>query len=408
MSEGKRELRINCGLAMLLNDRENYLENFSKVHINSGRVLVSSAINAKLQSMGAAINCGDLMIRDIQGELLQLDKGAVIDGSGSFKGIFIVTQEDILVTGEGVKKLEEAEGLISLGKILYPQSANLGAMTKVSGDKQAYPDGAQVFIGNHDLEGILAAAKEKQLWVSGRLRALEKKALDEARAKGITLSCSRLFSYEGLNAEFGDIINAPERTLVPDGYEITGKLKGNELRLYGKKIYVDGSFNMEEKDLESLQSIEGIVVKGKASLPESAVETFRSKGKADSYFIFEGRFVEINGFEQLSHGTLAASCAKGEKLTILVNGCLLFSEDVQAEDFDCIASISYNGTVLLPGSVKAALAGKVKTGNGFMGDPEMLKDITGQSLQDLMSGRGKGSKDEDNDTVINMGTYILA
>ena len=408
MNEGKKKLKINCGLALLLSDREGTLDKYDSVAINSGKVIVSSAINAKLNSMGAAINSGDLLVRDIKGEIIQLDKGAVIDSGTSLKDLFVITKDDILVKKEGVKNLNEAEGFISLGKIFYPESANLASLIKVSGEKQAYPDDAQVFLGNHKLENIITSFKEdkKHVWISGRLTALESKALEEICSRGFNISCGKFFSYEGLNDEYGKHINCPDRNLVPDGYEITGKITGAELPLYGNCIYVDGKFSMEEKDIPALEEIEAIIVKGRASLPAAALKIFKSKGKADDYFVFEGRLVEVNGFEQFSHSTLEASVKKGEKITLLVNGCLHFDKDVTHEDMECIASLSYNGTVLIPGTAKAALASKVKTGNGFMGDPDTLKELTGQSVKDLMGG--EKSDGNNGDTSINLGTYVLA
>jgi hypothetical protein len=85
---------------------------------------------------------------------------------------------------------------------------------------------------------------------------------------------------------------------------------------------------------------------------------------------------------------------RGEKISLFVNGCLVFDNDVTAEDTECIASLSYNGKVLLPGQARAALASKVKIGNGFMGEPKMKTE--------------EEPDKKDGDTSINMGTYILA
>ena len=410
MSEEKRKLSINCGLALLFNDRDGMLDNYDSISINSGKIIVSSAVNAKLNKTGAAINTGDLLVRDIKGEVLQLDKGAVIDKGAGLKDLFVITHGDIIVTKEGVKELNEAESLISLGKIYHPESENISSMANITGEKRAYPDGAFVILGNHDLGKIITNndTSNKHFWISGRLTAFDKKALEDANALGLSFGCDSFFSYEGLNKEFESMIKSTNRILVPDGYEITGKINGSELPLYGKKIYVDGKFTMEEKDLPALEKIEAIIVKGKASLPSSAAEVFRSKGKADSYFIFEGRYIEINGFEQFSHGGLDAINKKGEKITIQVNGCLLFDKDVTPEDMDCIASVSYNGTIIIPGAAKSTLAAKVKTGNGFMGDPDTMRELTGQSIQDMIWGALKeGEQKNSKDTNINMGTYIL-
>ena len=410
MNEGKRKLGVNCGLACLLNDREGMLDNYDSVAINSGKVIISSAINVKLSAKRAKINCSDLHVRDIRGEILQLDTGAVIDASANLKDLFVIAKGDILLKKDGIENLAEAEELIALGKIYYPESASFHSLNKISGEKQAYPDDAQVVFGDHKLENLIANFKgdKKHIWVSGRVIALDRKALEDARSLGLTISCVKFFSFQGLNNEYGSLINCQDRTLVPDGYEIAGEIRGGELPLYGKRIYVDGKFSMEEKDIPALEEIESIIVRGKASLPASAVKTFRSKGKAEDYFIFEGRLVEINGFEQFSHSNLEASIKKGEKITLHVNGSLLFDEDVTPEDVECIASLSYNGPVIVSGPAKAALALKVKTGNGFMGDAAKLTELTGQSIKNLFGGKSNGDSEDAGVTAINLGTYILA
>ena len=411
MKNGKRKLSVTCGLACLLKDREGILDNYDSVSIVCGRAIISSEINAKLSAMGAEITSGGMHIQDIKGDILQLDEGAVIDADSGLNGFFVIAKNDLVVKKEGMKRLGEVDGLIALGTIYYPDSANLAALAKVSGNKRPYPQEAQVVLGNHPLESLLANFRgdKAHIWVSGGVTALDKKALQDSRSRSLTISCSHLLCYDNLNAEYGDLITCTDRTLVPDGYEITGEINGPELALYGPRIYVNGNLSMEEKDIPSLETIESVIVNGKASLPAAAVAAFRGKGKAKEYFIFEGRFIDINGFEQFSHSQLEVSAKKAEKITLHVNGDLVFDDDVTAEDVECIASLSYNGTVIAKGPVRAALASKVKTGNGFMGDSGKLKEMTGQSIQDLFSGRqSNGDSEDSHNTNINLGTYILA
>ena len=406
MLDGKKNLKINSGLALLLNDRDGILDTYEGITINSGAVVVSAGINLKLSAKGAKINCGDMKVTDIKGDIIQLDSGAVIDGTADFKNLFVLVKDDLLVTKEGVEKLSDAEGLIALGKIFYPQSSNVAAMIKISGEKRAYPDNAHVILGNHKLGDLLAGyyGNNKQIWVSGRLTALERNDLEKVKSAGLNITCAKFFSYQSLNDEFGNLINCSDRILVPDGHEITGKIKAGELALHGPQLYVDGSFLMDENDIPALEEIQSIIVKGKASLPAGAVKIFKGKGKADEYFVYEGRLVDIKGFEQFSHSRLDASNKKKEIITLLVNGCILFDEDVTAEDVECIASLSYNGSVFAPGSVKEVLVSRIKTGNGFMGDPAKIAELTGKTVKELLE---KATGDP-NETILNLGTYILA
>ena len=405
MGEERKRLTVNCGLACLLSDRENILDNYDQVTINSGKVIVSSAIYSKLSAKGANINSGDLRIRDIKGEIIQLDNGAVIDTNTSLKDLFAIAMDNVLVKKGGIKALEEAEGLIALGTIYYPESSDLSSLIKAAGEKKPYPDDAQIILGDHQLESIAANIRgPSHIWVSGRVTALEKSPLEKLKAQKCTISCGRFFTYEGLNSEYGDLVNCASRILVPDGYEITAKIREGELAVHEKKLYVDGSFTMNEEDIPALEELEGIIVKGKASLPSSASKIFRSKGKADEYFIYEGRLIEVNGLEQFSHSQLVSASGK-TKLTFLVNGCLFFDDDVTPEDIDNIASIYYNGAVLISGPAKSELGRKVKTGNGFMGDPALMEERAGISIKDFLSQK---DPDDPNSSSINIGTYILA
>jgi hypothetical protein len=395
MNEEKKSLTVNCGLACLLEDKQGMLDGYDVVKINCGTAIISREMNALLAAKSAVINSGDLRVCDIKGEIIQLDK-TVIDGGADLSGLFVIAKDDLIFRPDGVKAIAEAEGVIALGTIYYPESANLSSLIKVSGEKKPYPDDAQVVLGDHKLESLISMAKAKHIWVSSRITALDKKAMEKALETGLVFTSEKLFTYEGLNDTYGSLFKCPDRTLVPDGHEIAEKINAGELPLYGKKVYVDGNFSMEEKDMPALEEVESIIVRGKASLPSSAVKLFREKGKAEKYFVFEGRLVEINGSQQFSHSQLAALVVKGEKLTLQVNGGLLFDDDVTAEDVECIAALSYNGSVLVSDKVKAALASKVKSGNGFMGDPS-VKDPAGNS-----------KKEEKGKTTFNMGMYILA
>ena len=405
MSDEKKKLTVNCGVACLLNDREGALDKCDHVTINAGNIIVSKEIHAKLSAKKAMLNSGNLRIMDVKGEIIQLDKGAAIDESANLKGLFVIAMDNLLVKEDGVKALGEAEGIVSLGTVYYPQSAGMSSLAKVFGEKRPYPDGAHVILGEQKLEGLLSVIKEnkKHIWVSGRITALNRKAFEHLRDAQCTVSCGKLFTYESLDEEFGNLINCPERSLVPDGYEITGRIRDGELGLYGSKLYVDGKFSMTEDDIPALEEIEAIIVKGKASLPSKAVKTFKGKGKAEQYYVFDGRLVEINGFQQFTHSQLEASAKKGEKLSLIVNGGLVFDEDVTAEDVECISSLTYNGSVMVSGAANAALTQKVKVGNGFMGTPEKFKEMTGKSVQELIGGTGG----ESNGSIVNLGSYIL-
>jgi hypothetical protein len=405
--ENEAVLLINCGLACLLNDPGGVLDAYGKININCGTFIVSPELNAKLNAKKMSLNAGNIRIKEVKGKIVELDSGTVIDGKTNFKDLFIITVGDLVLKSGGLRSLAEAEGVIVTGTLFYPESDDLSALIKINGHKRAYPGDAYALLGDWDLEKAVAAAPKdsRHIWVSGKITALNRKSLEDAKAGNLKISCSALFSYEGLNAAFGDLFNCPDRILVPDGYEISGNLESGKIPLYGPKIYVKGDFIMEEKDLPLLEKIESIIVKGKAKLPVSTLGVFKEKGKAEDYYVFEGRLHEINGYARYSRGQLAAMSSAGEKISVVVNGRLDFDEDISAEDAACIASLSYNGTVMVPAGVKAALASRVKEANGFMGDPADYEKLSGGGIRDFAGASpdngDKGSKS------INTGTYML-
>jgi hypothetical protein len=90
---------------------------------------------------------------------------------------------------------------------------------------------------------------------------------------------------------------------------------------------------------------------------------------------------------------------KGEKIALTVNGCAIFSSDVSHQDMEAIASLSYGGMLLIPGAAKSALSSKIKKAEGFMGDSEELKTLTGFSVEELIKqytgGKGEKKKTKD-------------
>jgi hypothetical protein len=380
-NETEKTMTINCDLACLLNDSEGVLDSYAKVTINCDAFIASSQVYAKLSGKNTRINADSLRIKEIKGRLLQLEDNTVIDGGMDFKDLVVLAAGNLIATTEGLRALGEAEGVMVLNTFYYPRSGDLGALTKIDGKKQAYNGGAWVLLEDQTLEQALTAlpAGGTGLWINGTLTALDAKALEAAKSAGITVECKSLLTYEGLYAAYGSLFTSQERTLVPDGYEILGNLDSAELPLHGPRIYVNGDFTMDEKDLPLLEALEGIVVRGRAQLPVSAVQTFKTKGRAAAYNIFEGRLVELNG--NVHWGKHFAGNPR-ERLTVRVNGRLRFDDDVTAEDLECIAAFSYNGVVLLPPEARAALAPRIRDANGFMGTPAEFEETIPGSIPD--------------------------
>ncbi|GHU96852.1 hypothetical protein FACS189483_01020 [Spirochaetia bacterium] len=399
-----KTLQVNCGLALLFKDRENVLDQYEKIHINCGTLIASSEIHKKLLEKGASINMGTAHIHDITGEVVQLNTNTIIDGRTSYKDLFVFATEDLIIRGKGAESFRDAEGVIITGTLYYPESSDMACLAKVKGEMRSYPDDAQLVLGSRTLEAALSGAEagKKHIWISGELTALDEKLIARARQENFTFTADSLIIYAGPNETYGDLFVSPRRTLVPDGYEFSGSIRSAELVLYGPRVYVQGDLDFEEKDAGILAEMESIIVKGRANLPASCARAFRKIGKADEYYVFEGHLRTINGYEQFTHDQLKTMVDRGEQLTITVNGCLEFTEDVTADDMDAIAALSYNGMVLVSGSVRGALSSKVKDANGQMSDAASFQKLSGvSSLGELMEQQGGSGGG------INTGVYTL-
>jgi hypothetical protein len=411
METGKK-LVINCGRVCLLRDREGTLDAFDRLAINCGSFVVSSAIYAQLNAKKTTINAGNISVKTVGEKILQLNDTAVIDGSTDLTDSFVLATGSLIVKEGGLARLAGAEGLIVLGTLYYPASGDLSALIKVDGKKRPYPDDAQVLLGDHDLAGALASVPPdaKHLWIDGTLNALDAASLEAAKAAGIRFDCVSLFTYEGLYAAYGSLFRCSNPVLVGDGYEITGdRSKAARLPFSAPKVYVNGDFSMDEEDLPLLEALEAIVVRGRATLPNSAVQAFRKKGRAGDYAILEGRLLTINTSVLWGHRQFAGM---GKKLSVTVNGCLRFDDDVTEEDLDCIASLSCNGAVLFPSHLRGALIPRIKEANGFIGDEAEFEKMTGHNFKDYAGGFMNGNTEyedrvEEGVTSINAASYIL-
>lgn len=405
ISENK--LVINCGLACLIKDKAGILDKYNKVTVNCGTFIASSEISAKLAEKGATINAGSSHVQDIRGEIVQISSGRIIDGKADYKDLFILAMGDVILRGDGAKSIGFAEGMIVKGTLYYPDSTDLGLLSSVKGDLKAYPEDAHIVLGNHDIAHILhnTPRDKKHVWISGKVTALDEKALKVAKERGLFVTSASLITYEGYHNTYGEMWQAAEKILVPDGYEITGDLflSAAQIALYGTRLYVKGDLTLAQKDIACLDDAESIIVTGCANIPVSAAKAFRKVGKAKRYFAYEGLLCDINGFNQFTHAQMQAMLASGVKTTLRMNGCLRFTEDVTAEDIEAIEALYFNGTVLLPSAAKGALSARIRQTNTFMGNLGAMQELTDLPLEDMkkqMTGDESGSS-------INTGSYFL-
>lgn len=119
-----------------------------------------------------------------------------------------------------------------------------------------------------------------EAWVAGEVSVFDESELQKAKSRGVSITCDRLYTYEGLYEAYRDLFQATDCILVPDGYAVVGAHTLNEASiLYGKRLYVRGAFLLEEKAAGCLSQFESILVKGCASLPSSWRSGVSGRGK---------------------------------------------------------------------------------------------------------------------------------
>lgn len=382
----ENRLNINCQVACMIHDREGLLDRYSSINLNCGTFIGSEAVHAKLLSKGANLNSGDILITEYEGEFLQIS-GGTIGGDADFSGKFIIASGDLVLRGEGVHAFEKAAGAVVTGTVYYPESCDPAALAGIRGQKRPYPENALVVLGSRELGRLLTEIPDaaQPVWVAGEVSVLERGPAERAKDRGLRITCDRLVIRKELEESCDGVFSPLELEEVPEGFAVTGPLTLNEAAvLYGDKLYVRGPLLLEEKDRGCLGELQAIRVRGCASLPASCVRAFKAIGKADSYRLFEGRLVQINGWEYFSHEMLGGMVERGERITLEINGFAVFDEDVTAEDMDAIASLSCNGFLVMPGAAQGAVSQRMGGVNGFTADTSMLRQMTGMSLEELM------------------------
>ena len=384
---GKSILNVNCDIACMFKDQGNLIDQYDAINLNCAIYLASSVVNAKLHKKEANIRCETTIITDYDGEVVRIE-GDVISNGMDYSGLYVIASGDLLLKNDGIHAFKNVAGAVVSGTLYYPESCSPALLAQVKGAKRAYPDDAYLVLKKKELSCILTAMPENlnHIWVAGELSAFEEATLQEVKRRGIHITCDNLMINEGLYRTYRDLFYSSEKTLIPDGYTITGPITLNAATaaLYGEKLYVRGALLLEEKDAPCLEQFQSIIVKGRASLPVTCVKAFKTIGNADSYRIYEGVLYSINGFEMISHERLKAMVEQGNKMTLSVNGCVVFSEDVTADDMEAISQLNCNGMAVMPGEARSALNARIGSVNGSIADSNMIQQMAGCTLQELI------------------------
>ena len=411
--DGRKSLMVNCGTALILSDREGFLDSFDSIMLNCGAFFGSSKAYASFMAKGGIVNSVTSAVREINGEIVQIASNTEITNGMDYAGKFVVCVGTAIVRDDGGKAFANAEGIHVTGTLYYPKECETAFLSKVTGISMPYPQDAYLAIGNKKLSELLHIIPEEKshVWVHGEITAMEESDLAKAKEKGLRFTSTSLFTFESLNDRYGSMFHTEKQTLVPDGYETTADitLRAGEVALYGPRIFTKGDLILHKKDASCLETLESIIVTGTATIPASSAEVFRKIGKAGEYEITSDdtdETVVVNGFQTMGHDYLQALVRKSKAVSIKVNGALLFGEDVIEDDMNAIASIDINGLAIIPDAAQGALAPKINRVNGMFLTIEAMTSMTGLRIEEILAKLYKIGENA-NTTSINTETYVL-
>ena len=412
----EKTLNINAGSAILMKENSEIFSGYDSVNISAGSAVVSRKVYEKLAGMGISINSGNMKIIDVKGELAELPTNTVITGSMSFEGCYLMCDGNLII--EDVKGLEGitglyAERLFHGGSVSVEGLANIEAAARIT-----YPYDAKLHIGNMILDDTSRIILESgtQYWVHGSIKALSGDVLEDLQRRGIKFHCGRLITYNGLYESCKTMFTAEKYTLIPDGYTVAGDITLDSATsiLHGEKLFVLGDMMIPHDQVQNLKGFLSLIVKGTATMPVTAAAEFKAIGKADSFELYEGVLLQINGVQTLGPEQCRSAIERNISYTLKVNGVLYFTSDVTAEDMDAIAALHCNGVISAPDHARGALDAKVTVINGtildidamikkFYGDKFTLGDNPLGALQKLM-GQIQGGQEG---SSINSGNFKL-
>lgn len=371
------KLRINAGKALLIKNPPESYSDYESINFQAGSVLIARQVYDKLIRMNVSFNSGQINILDIEGEIVELPSGTIINESSSYNGCYIICDGNLIVTNKS--GLDGITGLYA-DRIFHPQSIDLSSIKGVvSSSRVAYTEEAVLWLKNIKLdENMAPTLKENTLyWVHGGISALNREVLEKINPKSIKFHCKSLTIYPSLYEKYSDLFQTEDLKLIPDGHRLAKdvSLDSNTSYLYGEKLYVQGDLTVQQDQAVLLKDFTSIIVKGTATLPISAAN-YKSIINADDYDLYEGMLKKVQGNTTLDHEQLQYALNQGIRYSLRINGVLSFNEDVSLSDLDAISSVRCNGVIRIANKLRGALESKTKHINGEIVNLDELKSLT--------------------------------
>ena len=396
-----KKLKINTGLAILINDKSDAFNGYTSISINTGKAIVSRILHEKLMQAGVSINCGNMDIIDVSGEIVELSDRTVITEKTSYKDCYLFCDGKLII--ESTEGISSVTGIYATA-VYYPQSVDLNVIKNISTSKRInYPDDAILYLDSMILNDESAMTLSTGLyWVDAKITALENDALEKLHSKGTTFNCNKLIIKTGLYEKYNDMFKANKLILIPDDHAFIGdtELDSATNVLNGDKLFILGDLTIANNQTHNLQDFTSIIVKGTVTMPISAVKEFKARGKADEYDLHEGTLMTINGNGTITHEQLKKALETDTVYTLNVNGIVVFTEDVTAEDIEAIAAINCNGILYASGNARSAIDTKVRSMNGEILD---ISDYYNRNKEKAESI----SNNNETTTKINTGKYKM-
>ena len=279
----KKTFILNCDVCDARKVKEEDLSAYEQIVINADVLLVSEESKSVLNRLPAVCNADTTLELDGDFRLISYNGEYEINGSTPVFPHTILTVNGNLRIHPGTEEILKSFLYISVnGSVQCPKSLSpfLSAL-HVNGSMECYPDGCivldSVFVP--DAWFALRARENGSYFVSQQVRLTDPKVdLAALTAKKVRFfTPSLLVPEEKAAAALPLVDETVSLEVIPSGYSFADgdfSLDESFLSKYGNRVYVSGSLELTKESEAFLPRLEGLIVRGTVSLPDSLQEGF--------------------------------------------------------------------------------------------------------------------------------------
>ena len=415
-------LAINCRTAILIKDRENTLADCDSVVLNCANAFFSDEVYAQLVPK-LTLNCAHSQITKTPQNPVVISQRFTLSENSPYDGAYLICENDLTIGPNASRALAALAGAYVAGTLYYPSDISQSALGNVQASQTvAYPSGAHIVYGDLWLTQENILPLQGDVFVTDTLYSEQGDALALALQKGMHFFGQCLYIYQGLSDTYFTAFTVDEVHLINDGLRIATRTAplADLYAAHGDKVFLCSNIEILPRDIAHLGLFSALHVHGRARVPLEHLSQIKQIVTADTYQVYEGDPMQINGVQILTQAALAAAVAAGQRLSITANGVLIIEDNVTLQDISAICSLDLNGVLCAPSALHPFLASISGKQNGLtLGSiaetrawieqfPEQAIARFGNMMPaPLLSVLGLESDQNSGASAINCATYLL-